>query len=124
MSTFNNEVQLVGNAGADVELMTTKSGISLVKFSLATNEYYNTSKGEKVKETQWHRIVAWGKTAELMANIISKGDQILIKGKLTYSSYEDKEGVTKYMTEIKTREFNSFVKKEVASEEVPFQNMN
>ena len=119
MSTFNNEVQLVGNAGADVELMTTKSGISLVKFSLATNEYYNTSKGEKVKETQWHRIVAWGKTAELMAKIISKGDQILIKGKLTYSSYEYKEGVTKYMTEIKTREFNSFVKNEVASEEVP-----
>lgn len=120
MSTFNNEVQLVGNAGADVELITIKSGMSLVKFSLATNEYYNTTKGEKVKETQWHRIIAWGKVAELMAKIIKKGDQILVKGKLTYSSYEDKEGVTKYVTEVKAREFNSFVKNEVASVETPF----
>ena len=120
MSTFNNEVQLLGNAGADVELVTTKTGTPLVKFSLATNEYYNTNKGEKVQETQWHRIIAWGKVAELMAKIISKGDQILVKGKLTYSSYEDKEGVTKYVTEVKAREFHSFVKNEVTSEAVPF----
>ena len=120
MSTFNNTVQLVGNAGSDVELQTTKSGAQLVKFSLATNEQYTTSKGEKVKETQWHRIVAWGKQAEYMSKVIKKGDKVLVRGKLTYNSYEDKEGVTKYITEIKMREFDTYVKQPVASEEVPF----
>ena len=115
-----NKVQLIGNAGSTPVVQETKNGNKYAKISIATNNNYTNKEGEKVKETQWHRIVAWGKTAELMAKIISKGDQILIKGKLTYSSYEDKEGVTKYMTEIKTREFNSFVKNEVASEEVPF----
>lgn len=120
MSTFNNEVQLVGNAGADAVLQTTKSGASLVKFSLATNEQYTTSKGERVKETQWHRIVAWGKTAEYMSKVIKKGDKLLVRGKLTYNSYEDKEGITRYVTEIKTREFDAYVKPEVVSEEAPF----
>jgi len=120
MNTFSNEVQLVGNAGSDAVLQTTKSGASLVKFSLATNERYTTTKGEQVNETQWHRIVAWGKQAEYMAKIIKKGDKLLVRGKLTYNSYEDKEGVTKYITEIKSREFDAYVKPEVASEEAPF----
>jgi len=117
---MTNSVQLIGNAGSDVTLQTTKSGAALVKFSLATNEQYTTSKGEKVKETQWHRIVAWGKQAEYMAKMIRKGDKVQIAGKLTYNSYEDQAGVTKYITEIKTREFLTFAKQEVGASEPPF----
>ena len=121
MNTLRNQVQLIGNIAADLELVTTKSDVSLVKFAMATNEYYTTSKGEKVKETQWHRIVAWGKTAELMCNLLKKGSEVLITGKLTYNSYDDKEGVRRYITEIKATEFIKMDKAvAIEKEEAPF----
>ena len=115
MNTLRNSVQLIGNLGKDVEIKAFDNGNKIAKFSLATNEYYKNNKGEKVQETQWHNIVAWGKTAELMEKILSKGSEICVRGKLTHRSYDDKEGVTRYVSEILAQEFVKITK-----EEVPF----
>ena len=72
---------------------------------IATNDYYTNNKGEKIKQTEWHNLVAWGKTAEMMAESLTKGNEIAIQGKLTSRSYEDKDGVTRYITEILVNEF-------------------
>ena len=100
MSTLRNKVQLIGHVGNDPEILNLESGKKLVKFSIATNESYKNSKGEKITDTQWHNIVAWGKTAELIETYVPKGKEIGIEGKLTSRSYEDKDGVKKYITEV------------------------
>lgn len=116
MNSLRNSVQLIGNLGQDVDLKTFDSGKMIAKFSLATNEYYKNNKGEKVQETQWHNIVAWGKNAEIANKILAKGNQVCVKGKLTSRSYTDKEGQTKYISEIVMNEFVKFTK----DEETPF----
>lgn len=116
MQSFRNNVQLLGNLGKDVELKKLDAGKSVVNFSLATNEYYKNSEGEKVEETQWHNIVAWGKLAENMEQILSKGSRVLIKGKLMQSSYEDKNGEKKYVTKVQAQDFLNITKKA----EMPF----
>jgi len=100
MSTLRNKVQLIGHVGNDPEILNLESGKKLAKFSIATNESYKNSKGEKITDTQWHNIVAWGKTAELIETYVPKGKEIGIEGKLTSRSYEDKDGVKKYITEV------------------------
>ncbi|PTX45233.1 single-strand binding protein [Christiangramia gaetbulicola] len=100
MSTLRNTVQLIGHVGNDPEIVNLESGKKLAKFSVATNESYKNAKGEKITDTQWHNIVAWGKTAELIENYVPKGKEIGIEGKLTSRSYEDKEGVKRYITEV------------------------
>ena len=100
MTTLRNTVQLIGNVGNAPEIVTLESGKKLAKFSLATNETYKNAKGEKITDTQWHNIVAWGKTAELVENYVPKGKEVGVEGKLTSRSYEDKEGVKRYVTEI------------------------
>lgn len=100
MSTLRNKVQLIGNLGNDPEILNMDSGKKLVKFSLATNETYTNKKGEKVTDTQWHNIVAWGKTAEIIETYVTKGKEIAIDGRLTSHSYETKEGEKRYITEI------------------------
>jgi single-strand DNA-binding protein len=100
MSTLRNKVQLIGNVGNTPEILNLESGKKLAKFSIATNESYKNAKGEKITSTQWHNIVAWGKTAELIENYVPKGKEIGIEGKLTSRSYEDKDGVKKYITEV------------------------
>ena len=112
MNTLRNSVQLIGNLGKDIELKSFDNGTKLAKFSLATNEFYKNSKGEKVQETQWHNIVAWGKTAEFMDKSLSKGSEVAIKGKLTHRSYDDKNGVTKYISEIVAQEFMKITREE------------
>jgi len=113
MSTSRNCVQLIGNLGKEVELLNFDSGNSKAAFTLATNEYYKNNKGEKVQDTQWHNVVAWGRIAENMKSILDKGSEVLVKGKLVSRAYEDKNGVTKYITEIVAKEFVSFTKKEM-----------
>jgi len=113
MNSLRNSVQLIGNLGKDVVIKEVSTGSKKASFSLATNEYYKNNKGEKVQETQWHNIVAWGKTAEFMSSILTKGSQVLIKGKLQSGSYEDKAGEKKYFTEIIANEFVTFDKKEM-----------
>lgn len=100
MSTLRNKVQLIGNLGKDPEITNLDGGKKLAKFSIATNETYKNQKGEKVTDTQWHNIVAWGKTAEIIENYVTKGKEVAIEGKLTSRSYDDKEGVKRYITEI------------------------
>ncbi|MCF6348481.1 MAG: single-stranded DNA-binding protein [Flavobacteriaceae bacterium] len=100
MNTLRNKVQLIGNLGNNPEVITLDSGKKLAKFSIATNDSYTNAKGEKVENTQWHNIIAWNKTAEMVEKYLVKGKEIAVEGKLTSRSYEDKEGVKKYITEI------------------------
>jgi len=100
MNTLRNKVQLIGNLGNDPEIINLESGKMLAKFSIATNESYKNAKGEKITDTQWHNIVAWGKTAEIVEKYVTKGKEIAIEGKLTSRSYETKEGEKRYVTEV------------------------
>ncbi len=100
MSTLRNTVQLIGHVGNEPEIVNLDSGKKLAKFSVATNESYKNAKGEKITDTQWHNIVAWGKTADLVENYVPKGKEVGVEGKLTSRSYEDKDGVKRYITEI------------------------
>jgi len=100
MSTLRNTVQLIGHVGNEPEIVNLESGKKLAKFSVATNESYKNSKGEKITDTQWHNIVAWGKTAEIVENYVPKGKEVGIEGKLTNRSYEDKDGIKRYITEV------------------------
>ena len=100
MSTLRNKVQLIGNLGNDPEIITLESGKKLAKFSVATNESYKNAQGEKITDTQWHNIVAWNKTAEIIEKYVKKGHEVAIEGKLTSRSYETKEGEKRYITEV------------------------
>ncbi len=100
MSTLRNKVQLIGNLGNDPEIITLDGGKKLAKFSIATNETYKNQKGEKITDTQWHNIVAWGKTAEIIENYVTKGKEVAVEGKLTTRSWDDKEGNKRYITEV------------------------
>ena len=100
MNTLRNKVQLIGNLGNDPEITNLDSGSKFAKFSIATNESYKTSEGEKVTDTQWHNVIAWGKTADIIENHLTKGKEVAIEGKLTSRSWEDKEGIKRYTTEV------------------------
>ncbi|MCB4799367.1 MULTISPECIES: single-stranded DNA-binding protein [Flavobacteriaceae] len=100
MSTLRNKVQLIGNVGNEPEITNLESGKKVAKFSIATNESYKDSNGEKVTNTQWHNIVAWGKIAEIVEKYVGKGKEVALEGKLTSRSYETKEGEKRYVTEV------------------------
>ena len=104
MYSLRNKVQLIGNLGKTPEIKTTDSGKKLVKFSVATNEIYTNNKGEKVKETQWHSVVAWGKLADIAEKYLNKGTEVALEGKLITKDYSDKEGNKKQSTEIQVNE--------------------
>jgi single-strand DNA-binding protein len=105
MNALKNKVQLIGNLGMTPEIKTLESGKKLAKMTIATNETYKNAKGEKITETQWHNLVAWGKTAEIAEKFLTKGNEVAIEGKLIHRNYIDKEGVKKYITEIEISEF-------------------
>jgi single-strand DNA-binding protein len=100
MSTLKNQVQLIGHVGQDPEIKNFEGEKKLASLSIATKDSYKNDKGEKVEETQWHRISAWGKTAELIEKYVTKGKEIAVQGKLTHRSYDDKNGDKKYVTEV------------------------
>jgi len=104
MSTLRNKVQLIGNLGNNPEIIILENGKKLAKFSLATNENYKDSKGEKQTKTDWHNIVTWNKTAEIAEKYLEKGKEVAIEGKLTTRSYDDKDGVKRYTTEVVANE--------------------
>ena len=104
MYALKNKVQLIGNLGNAPEVKTTESGKKLAKFSMATNESYRNANGEKVTETTWHNLVAWGKVAELAEKYLTKGKEVAIEGKLINNSYTDKDGNKKYITEVQVNE--------------------
>ena len=99
MNTLRNKVQLIGHLGNNPEIISLENGKKIAKFSLATNDSYKNAQGEKVTNTEWHNLVAWNKTAEIIENYLEKGKEIAIEGKLTTRSYDDKDGNKKYITE-------------------------
>jgi len=104
MSAIRNKVQLIGNVGNEAEIKTLESGRKLAHLTIATNEIYRNDKGEKVEQTEWHRITAWGKTAEIIEKYVVKGKEIAVEGKLTHRSYDDKNGEKRYITEVVVNE--------------------
>jgi len=105
MNTLRNTVSLIGRLGADPAITQFGDKNSLARFSVATNEAYKDKKGEWVENTTWHNVVAWGKTAELCKQLLKKGSEIVLEGKLVNDSYETKEGEKRYKTEVTMREF-------------------
>ncbi|MGN6493326.1 MAG: single-stranded DNA-binding protein [Agriterribacter sp.] len=104
MNALQNKVQLIGNLGSNPDVSNTESGKKKARVSIATNEVYRNAKGESIKETQWHNAIAWGKNAELIEKYLSKGSKVAIEGKLVNSSYVDKDGIKRYVTDIQIRE--------------------
>lgn len=101
---MRNKVTLIGNIGQNPEVKEFNGGNKFVKFSLATNETYRNKAGEKVTDTQWHNLTAWGKTAEIVGKYLKKGSEIAVEGKLLNRNYTDKDGVKRYVTEIQVNE--------------------
>ena len=102
---LKNRVELIGNLGKDPEIVDFENGKKVANFSCATDDTYTDSKGRKVTETQWHRLVAWDKIAELVEKMLKKGDRVAIEGKLVYRKYEDKEGIQRTIAEIVVDKF-------------------
>lgn len=100
MNNLKNKVQLIGHLGMNPEIINLDSGKKLARLSIATNDSYKNSKGEKIEDTQWHNLIAWGKTADVIEKYLKKGNEIAIEGKLTHNSYEDKDGNKRYSTEV------------------------
>ena len=100
MNTLRNKVQLIGNLGMNPEVTVLDSGKKRAKMSLATHEVYRNASGDKVTETHWHQIVAWGKKAEIIERYLKKGSEVALEGKLMTRSYSDKEGNKRYITEV------------------------
>ncbi|GAL84409.1 single-stranded DNA-binding protein [Sporocytophaga myxococcoides] len=95
-----NKVILVGRLGKDPEIRVMESGRKVASFTLATSEVYKDKNGERVEQTEWHNVSFWGPIADVIEKYLKKGNQLYVEGKLRTRSYEDKEGVKKYTTEI------------------------
>jgi single-strand DNA-binding protein len=96
-----NKVIIIGRLGNDPEVRYTPSGAAVAKFSVATSEEWkDKNSGEKKERTEWHRVTAWGKLGEICGEYLAKGRQVYVEGRLQTSSYDDKDGVKRYSTEI------------------------
>ena len=100
MNSLTNKVQLIGNLGKDPEIKNLTSGKMKASFSLATSESYKNSQGEKITDTQWHNVIAWGKKAEIVEQYLTKGKEVAVEGRLVHRVYDDKNGEKKYITEV------------------------
>lgn len=109
---MKNKVQLIGNLGQNPEVKELNDGKKMARFSLATNETYRNKSGEKVTDTQWHNVIAWGKTAEIVGKYLKKGSEVAIEGKIVNRNYTDKEGQKKYISEIQVNEVLMLGKKD------------
>ena len=104
MARSLNKALLIGNLGADPEVRTTTSGTRVAGFSVATSRSWTDAQGQPQERTEWHRIVAWDKLADIAEQYLHKGDRVYVEGEIQSRSYEDKEGVTRNVTEIRVRE--------------------
>ena len=104
MNAMKNTVQLIGNVGNDPEIKNLEGGKKVANITMATNEVYYKENGDKVEQTEWHKVVAWGKTADIIEKYVIKGLQIGVEGKLTHRSYDDKNGEKRYITEVVANE--------------------
>jgi single-strand DNA-binding protein len=99
-----NKAIIIGNLGADPEIRSISSGARVANISVATSRRWNDRSGQQQEKTEWHRIVLWEKLADIAERYLKKGDSVYIEGEIEYRSYDDKDGVTKYITEIRARE--------------------
>ena len=104
MSRSLNKAILIGNLGADPEVRTTGSGKRVAHLSLATERQWTDREGDEQKRVEWHRVIAWDKLAEIAEQFLSKGERVYVEGEIQYRSYEDSEGITRYVTEINARD--------------------
>lgn len=104
MSRSLNKVQLIGNLGADPEIRSTGSGTRVATLSVATSRRWNGRDGQQQEKTEWHRVVAWDKLAEVCERFLKKGDRVYVEGPVEYRQWEGQDGQTKYTTEIRARE--------------------
>lgn len=104
MSRSLNKVMLIGNVGTEPEIKTTGAGTKLAKFTLATNRTFNDRSGQRQEKTEWHRITAWERIAELIEQYVHKGDRLYVEGSIEYSQTEDDSGKPRYWTDIIVRE--------------------
>lgn len=104
MSRSLNRVQIIGNLGADPELRTTPSGARVATLSVATSRRWNDRQGQPQEKTEWHKVIFWEKLAEVCEKYLKRGDRVYVEGSIEYRQYEDKEGQTRYVTEIRGRE--------------------
>ncbi len=100
MNALKNKVQLIGHVGNDPIIRDLEGGKKVASLSLATKEVFINKSGDEKEQTQWHQVVAWGKTAEIIEKFVDKGKKIGLTGKLTSRSYDDKEGNKRYVTEV------------------------
>lgn len=108
MKKLRNSVRLIGRLGKDPEVRKLANGRAMATFSLATSDTYQDADGNKVQNTQWHNIVAWGRQAEKVANYLVKGQEVALEGRLVYHQYETSEGEKRYLTEISMNEVLMF----------------
>jgi len=99
-----NKAIIIGNLGSDPEIRTTAGGTRVANFSVATGRTWTGRDGQQQEKTEWHRIVAWEKLADIAEKFLKKGERVYIEGEIEYGSYQDKDGVTKYTTDIRARE--------------------
>src|SRR5512132_254048 len=104
MARSLNKVMLIGNVGAEPEIRTTASGKRVAKLSLATSRTFNDRSGQKQEKTEWHRLTAWDRTAEIIEQYVHKGDRLYVEGSIEYSQTEDESGKPRYWTDIVVRE--------------------
>ncbi len=119
---MRNCVRLIGHLGADPEVKNLDNEKKVAKFSIATSESYQDDQGNKVTDTQWHQIVAWGKQAEIVEKYLKKGSEVALEGKLLTRSYTDKEGIKRYVTEIMCSEIVMLGRKPTEEEKKPKKN--
>lgn len=110
-----NKAIIIGHLGADPEIRYTQSGTAVATFNVATTERWKDNDGNSQEQTEWHRIVAWGKQAEICGEYLVKGSKVYIEGKIQTRSWEDKEGVKRYTTEIVMREMKMLDPKDKGS---------
>lgn len=111
MNTLKNKVQLIGHLGAAPEVKNLDNGNTFAKMRIATNEIYKNAAGEKVTDTQWHTVIAWGKTAEIAGRYLTRGSEVMIEGRLTYREYTASDGQKRTSTEIIASELMMMDKK-------------
>ncbi len=117
MNTMKNLVQLIGNLGNAPELKDVSGGRKMARMSVATSESYTNKSGERITDTQWHTVVAWGIQAEQASRLLQKGSRVALQGKLVHRSYEGRDGQKRYITEVVLSEFQVVSRTETASVE-------
>ncbi len=110
MNAIRNTVQLIGQVGQEPEIKTFEKGKKVANLILTTCDIYYRENGDKVEQTEWHRVTAWGKLADIVEKHVVKGKEIAVEGKLTHRSYDDKEGEKRYVTEVTANEILLFGK--------------